>query len=162
MSLLLTGAKTITIAGTEMQCVEIYTGEAYTFPFAFKSSTGTAIDCTGWTVAPAAKWYHCDTTYPDADTIDISNLTLDAPQPSSGASANLVAAFTSTSTGVGYVYVPVEISGGYGSPNASPTVTVDSTNTLLVIVSLTVSRTDAQSGRIDVNREPIGMIVRYQ
>ena len=34
MSLLLNGSKTVTIAGTEMQCIEIYTGESYTLPLA--------------------------------------------------------------------------------------------------------------------------------
>ena len=60
MSLLLNGSKTITIAGTEMQCIEIYTGEAYTFPFTFTDSVGDPIDCTGWTLGTTAKFYVAD------------------------------------------------------------------------------------------------------
>lgn len=169
MSLLLTGAKTVTIAGSEMQCVEIYTGESYTLPFAFKYANGSPIDCTGWSVNTAAKWYTCDVRYPDPgltalnqDEIDITNLVLDSPQPSAGAYANLTATFTTTATGLGFVYVPVEITGGFGTPNVSPTPTVNSTNTILVIITMGVSRTDQQSNRVDYNREPLGIIVRYQ
>ena len=68
MSLLLNGAKTITIAGTEMQCIEIYTGEAYTFPFAFTDSVGNAINTTGWT--------YTSTVYnPDGEILDILDVT---------------------------------------------------------------------------------------
>ena len=42
MSLLLNGAKTMTLAGTQMQCLEIYTGEAYTFPINFTDQNGNA------------------------------------------------------------------------------------------------------------------------
>ena len=169
MSLLLSGAKTVTIAGSEMQCVEIYTGESYTLPFQFKYANGVAIDCTGWSVNVAAKWYTANITYPspgltalNQDEIIITDLTLDNPQPSAGASANLTATFTTTSTGIGYIYVPIEITGGYGSPNPSPTPTVNDTDSILVILTMGVSRTDQQSGLTDFNREPLGVIVRYQ
>ena len=164
MSLLLNGAKTITIAGTEMQCIEIYTGEAYTFPFTFTDGSGNAIDCTSWTLGISAKWYTCNVTYSTeiTDEIIISNLTLDSPQPSAGASTGLAAAFTTAASGEGYIYVPTVITGGYGTPNPSPTPTVTDTDSILVIVTMSVSRTDALSGLVDVNREPFGMIVRYQ
>lgn len=169
MSLLLDGAKTVTIAGTEMQCIEIYTGESYTLPFAFTYANGAPIDCTGWTVNTAAKWYTADISYPspgltalNQDEIVISNLALDNPQPSGGAYANLTATFTTTSTGLGYIYVPIEITGGFGSPNPSPTPTVNDVSSILVIITMGVSRTDVQSGRVNFNREPIGIIVRYQ
>jgi len=77
MSLLLNGSKTITIAGTEMSCIEIYTGEAYTFPFQFTDSVGDPINCTGWTLATSAKFYVADNvTYNpnnQTDVIDIGN-----------------------------------------------------------------------------------------
>jgi hypothetical protein len=103
MSLLLNGSKTITIAGTEMQCIEIYTGEAYTFPFAFTDSVGDPIDITGWTLGTSAKFYVADNvTYSTAlSTIEIGNLSLDAPQPSTGVgtySANLTATFTTAAS----------------------------------------------------------------
>lgn len=168
MSLLLNGSRTMTIAGTPIQCLEIYTGESYTLPFSFLDNTGNAIDCTGWTLSTAAKFYTVDTVaYPDENTVTIGNLTLDSPQPSTGANtytANLTAAFTTANTGIGYMYIPTNISGGTGSPNPTPTLTLANTtaNSVLVIVTLGVSRTDALSSLVDFNREPIGFIVRFQ
>lgn len=168
MSLLLNGSRTMTIAGTPIQCLEIYTGESYTIPFNFLDATGNALNCTGWTVSTAAKFYTVDTVaYPDENTVTLGNLTLNSPQPSTGVgtySANLTAAFTSASTGVGYIYIPTDISGGTGSPNPTPTITLanSSANSTLVIVTLGVSRTDVVSTKVDYNREPIGFIIRYQ
>ena len=162
MSLLLNGAKTVTIAGTEMSCIEIYTGEAYTFPFTFTDAGGIPINCTSWTLATQAKWYTCTVTYPTLHQIFIANLALDVPQPSAGASTGLTAAFTNAALGEGYIYVPNVITGGYGTPNPSPTPTVTDTTSILVILTLSVTRTDGVSGFADINREPIGMLVRYQ
>jgi len=160
----------MTIAGTPIQCLEIYTGESYTLPFSFLDNTGNAIDCTGWTLSTAAKFYSVDTVeYPvnDENTVTLGNLTLNSPQPSTGGgtyTANLTAAFTSASTGVGYIYIPTNLTGGTGSPNATPTLSLanSSANSTLVIVTLGVQRTDALSTKVDYNREPIGFIVRYQ
>jgi hypothetical protein len=169
VSLLLNGSKTITIAGTVMQCIEIYTGEAYTFPFAFTDSIGNPINCNGWTLGTSAKFYVADTvTYNITNTnITIGNLTLDTPQPSTGGgtySANLTATFTSANTGVGYLYIPANLTGGTGSPNPTPTISLanSSANTNLVVVTMSVTRTDIISSLPDVSREPIGIIVRYQ
>jgi len=163
MSLLLTGAKTITIAGTPMQCIEIYTGEAYTLPFQFTDSSGNPVNISTWTLSVAAKWYTCSTAYPNNSdtTIDISNLVLISPQPSTpaGLATGKVSGGT---TGQGYIFIPTTLSGGAGTPVASPILTVDDTTSLLVIVTLSISRTDATSGSTDVTREPIGMIIRYQ
>lgn len=163
MSLLLTGSKTIQIAGTEMQCIEIYTGESYTIPFAFTDSNGNPINISTWTLGTTAKWYTCSTAYPTtpANTITITNLAEISPQPSqpTGLSA---AKISSGTGGLGYLFVPTTLSGGTGSPNPSPILTVTDTTTLLVIITLSVSRTDVVSSSIDVNREPIGIIVRYQ
>jgi hypothetical protein len=113
MSLLLTGAKTAVIAGTEMAIIEIYTQEAYTIPFAFTDNQGNPIDCTVptlWTVTPTAKWYTCDVTYNEPDLISPANTTVIIenilevdPQPSQP--ANLVANFTNASIGTGYLYI---------------------------------------------------------
>lgn len=168
MSLLLNGSKTISIAGTEMQCIEIYTGESYTLPFTFTYANSAPIDCTGWTLATSAKFYTASTvTYVNADTIDIGNLTLESPQPSTGAgtySANLTAVFTTAASGLGYLYIPADLTGGTGSPNPTPTVTLANSadNSTLVVVTMAVTRTDALSGKTDTNKEPIGVIVRYQ
>lgn len=170
MSLLLNGAKTINIAGTEMQCIEIYTGEAYTFPLAFTDSVGNPIDCTSWTLGTSAKFYIADSiiySTADASQITIGNLSLNSPQPSTGSgtySANLTATFTTASSGIGYLYIPADLTGGTGSPNPTPTIALANTsaNTNIIVVTMTVTRTDPLSGKSDISKEPIGMIVRYQ
>jgi hypothetical protein len=160
MSLLLNGAKTITIAGTEMQCIEIYTGEAYTFPFQFTDSVGNAINTTLWTLGTGVKYYVADTvTYNTTSTeIDIGNLALSGNTYTGG---NLTAAFTTPATGIGYLYIPADLTGAVGG---GPTITLanSTANTNIAVVTLTVTRTDALSTRVSVSREPIGMIVRYQ
>ena len=169
MSLLLNGAKTVTIAGTEMSCIEIYTGESYTLPFNFTDSSGNAINCTSWTLDTSAKFYTADNiTYSTtSDIINIGNLTLLAPQPSTGGgtySANLTAVFTTAASGIGYIYIPANLTGGTGTPNATPVVSLanSAVNSTLVVVTLGVTRTNALSSKVDYNREPIGMIVRFQ
>jgi hypothetical protein len=167
MSLLLNGSKTITIAGTEMQCIEIYTGEAYTFPFQFTDSVGNAINTTSWTLGTTAKFYVADNiTYSTVtpNIINVGNLTLDTPQPTANAYSALTAVFTTPATGVGYLYIPATLTGGTGSPNPTPIISLanSAANTNIVVVTMSVTRTDALSGLVNVSREPIGMIVRYQ
>ena len=168
MSLLLNGSKTMSIAGTEMQCIEIYTGESYTLPFTFTYANSAPINCTGWTLSTGAKFYSVDTvTYPSPDSVELGNLALLSPQPSTGVgtySANLSAAFTTAASGIGYIYIPANLTGGTGSPNPTPTIGLANSgaNSALVIVSLGVSRTDVLSSLTDFNKEPIGIIVRYQ
>lgn len=168
MSLLLNGAKTMTIAGTEMQCIEIYTGESYTLPFTFTYANTAPINCTGWTLSTSAKFYNVtDVSYPDDSSVILGNLTLLAPQPSTGAgtySANLTATFTVAASGLGYLYIPADMTGGTGSPNPTPTISLanNTANSTLVVVSMGVSRTDISSSLTNFNKEPIGIIVRYQ
>lgn len=166
MSLLLTGAKTLTIAGTEMSCVELYTGESYTIPIEFTDGTGNAIDTTSWTIGATAKFYTTDVTYTNADIVNIANLVLDSPQPNTGAgtySANLEAAWSNASAGQGYLYIPTDMTGNVNGDN-TPVVQLEQTgaNTTLVIVTIEVTRTDPVSTYADTNREPIGFIYRYQ
>ena len=168
MSLLLNGAKTITIAGTEMQCIEIYTGEAYTLPFSFTDSVGNAINTTGWTLGTTAKFYVADNiTYNytgSSSQIDIGNLTLTSPQPTANAYSALTAVFTTPASGIGYLYIPDTLTGGTGSPNPTPIISLanSAANTNIVVVTMSVTRTDALSSLTNVSKEPIGMIVRYQ
>ena len=162
MSLLLNGAKTITIAGTEMSCIEIYTGEAYTFPFQFTDSVGNAINTTSWTLGTGVKYYVADNiTYDDVipTEIVVGNLTLSGNTYTGG---NLTAAFTTPATGIGYLYIPADLTGAVGG---GPVITLanSSANTNIAVVTLTVTRTDALSTpKQNISREPIGMIVRYQ
>jgi hypothetical protein len=152
-----------------MQCIEIYTGEAYTFPFSFTDSVGDPINATGWTLGTSAKFYVADTvSYNGTSTeITIGNLSLTSPQPSTGAgtySANLTAVFTTAASGIGYLYIPANLTGGTGSPNATPIISLanSAANTNIVVVTMSVTRTDPLSSLPNVSREPIGMIVRYQ
>lgn len=174
MSLLLNGAKTVTIAGTEMQCIEIYTGESYTLPITFTDSSGNPINCTVpslWTLSTSAKFYTAtDITYTSDTSIVMGNLTLDAPQPSTGANSylpNLIAAFSNASNGTAYLYIPADLTGGTGSPNPTPTLVPPAQNTtansVVVVITLQVGRASLSApGKPDINKEPIGFIVRYQ
>ena len=155
MSLLLQGSKTATIAGTVMQLVEIYTGESYTFPFSFKTTTGDPVDITGWTLTVSTKWYNTNITYANQDSpvdVVLSNMVLISPQPT--ISPSPTASIVSGAAGTGYLYIPSSINGGQ-------TLAVNDTTSLLAIVTLQVSRTDAVSGQTDINKEPIGLIIRY-
>jgi hypothetical protein len=153
-----------------MSCIEIYTGESYTFPFQFTDSVGDPINCTSWTLATSAKFYVADSvTYNTADAtqVTVGNLTLTNPQPSTGAgtySANLTSAFTTAASGIGYIYIPADLTGGTGSPTPTPTIALANSgaNTNIVVVTMSVSRTDPLSSKVSINKEPIGMIVRYQ
>jgi hypothetical protein len=174
MSLLLNGAKTVTIAGTEMQCIEIYTGEAYTLPLSFTDADGNAINCTvpnNWALSTSAKFYTADNiTYVSDTEINIGNLTLNSLQPSGGGGTyapNLIAAFSNATAGLGYLYIPSDLTGGTGSPNPTPVINPPAQNTTanscVVVVTLTISRQSSANASIaDINKEPIGMIVRYQ
>ena len=157
----------MTIAGTEMQCIEIYTGESYTLPIQFKDSGGNAINTTSWTLSTSAKFYNvADVTY-EVDNVVLGNLTLLSPQPSTGAgsyAANLTATFTTPVTGQGYLYIPADLTGGTGSPNPTPTISLanNAANSTIVVITLGVTRSDVLSGLQSFNKEPIGVVVRYQ
>jgi hypothetical protein len=174
MSLLLNGAKTVTIAGTEMQCVEIYTGESYTLPLAFVDNTGNPINCTlpnNWALSTSAKFYSAtDITYATNNTsIVMGNLNLLPQQPNTGPgtySANLIANFSNAAAGTGYLYIPRDLTGnisGDGTPVIIPPAQNTAAPSTVVVVTLQVSRQSSKNPSLaDVNKEPIGMIVRYQ
>lgn len=162
MSLLLNGAKTMTIAGTEMQCLEIYTGEAYTLPLSFTSANGDPINTANWTLTSSAKFYSVDNvTYVDNDSVVLGNLTLNAVQPANTA-YTIQAAWSNVTTGTGYLYIGNNITNsGNNTPNVG--LANSAANSTLVIVTLEVSRaSEANSSLTNINREPLGFIVRYQ
>jgi hypothetical protein len=163
MSLLLNGAKTMTIAGTEMQCLEIYTGEAYTLPLEFTDNSGNSIDASGWTLASSAKFYTVDNiTYADDnESVVLGNLTLNAVQPANTA-YTLQAAFSNASVGLGYLYLGADIT---NSGNDTPNITLanSAANSTLVIVTLQITKQSSANASLnDVSREPLGFVVRYQ
>ena len=162
----------MTIAGTEMQCLEIYTGEAYTLPLNFTYANGApanALVPNAWALSTSAKFYTVDTvTYPNEDEVVLGNITLLTPQPSTGAgtySANLISAFSNAAAGQGYMYIPAGLTGGTGAPNPTPTISLanNTANSTLVIVTLQISKqSTANSSLAEINKEPLGFIVRYQ
>ena len=125
-----------------------------------------------WAFSTSANFYTAsDITYAaNGDTIIMGNLTLDTPQPSTGVgtySANLIAAFSNAAAGLGYLYIPADLTGGTGTGNLTPVISANAVNSAapstVVVVTLTVSRqSTANASLADVNKEPIGMIVRYQ
>jgi len=164
MSLLLNGAKTMTIAGTEMQCLEIYTGEAYTFPISFTDANGNpanALVPNAWLLTPTAKFYEVsDVTYVNDTEVILGNLTL-ATQPAANA-YTLVANWTNANIGTAYLYVGNNIT---NSGNSTPNIALANTAapSTLVIVTLQVSKqSTANASLADINKEPLGFIIRYQ
>lgn len=167
MSLLLNGAKTMTIAGTEMQCLEIYTGEAYTLPISFTDSNGNAANAllpNAWGLTASAKFYTVDSISYNAtgSEVVLGNLNLNNTQPNVNA-YTLVTAFTNASAGTAYLYVGNNITGtaNVGIPTVS--LANNTANSTLVLVTLTISKQSASNASLaDINREPLGFIVRYQ
>lgn len=167
MSLLLNGAKTMTIAGTEMQCLEIYTGEAYTLPINFTDSGGNpanALYPNAWTLASTAKFYTVDNvTYSSTnDVVTIGNINLNNTQPNANA-YTIVSNWSNAANGQAYLYVGNNITGtaNTGIPNVA--LANSAANSTLVIVTLTVSReSESNASLTNINREPLGFIVRYQ
>lgn len=152
----------MTIAGTEMQCLEIYTGEAYTFPLEFTDNSGNAANTVGWTLAASAKFYSVDNiTYVDNDSVVLGNLTLNAVQPANTA-YTLQTAWTNANVGLGYLYLGNNIT---NSGNNTPNVALanSAANSTLVIVTLQISKqSQANASLTDISREPLGFVVRYQ
>ena len=167
MSLLLNGAKTMTIAGTEMQCLEIYTGEAYTLPINFTYGNGSpanALQPNAWAINATAKFYTVDNvTYSTItqDEVVLGNINLNVTQPNANA-YTLQTAFTNAAVGTAYLYIGNNIT---NSGNSTPNVNLanSAANSTLVIVTLEVTKESSANASLDdINREPLGFIVRYQ
>jgi hypothetical protein len=163
MSLLLNGAKTMTIAGTEMQCLEIYTGEAYTLPLTFTYSNGAPANANGWTMTSSAKFYTvADVTYTSPDEVVLGNLTLNSGQPNANA-YTVITGFTNANAGVGYLYVGNNITNTANANIPQITLANSAANSTLVLVTLQIAKASSANGSLtDINREPLGFIVRYQ
>jgi hypothetical protein len=165
MSLLLNGAKTMTIAGTEMQCLEIYTGEAYTFPISFTDANGNpanALVPNAWALTPSAKFYTvADVTYVNDTEVVLGNLTL-ANQPAAG-TYTIVANWTNANIGTAYLYVGNNITNTANANIPNVSLANSAAPSTLVIVTLQVSKqSSANASLADISKEPLGFIVRYQ
>lgn len=165
MSLLLNGAKTMTIAGTEMQCLEIYTGEAYTLPITFTDINGNAANAlfpNAWALDATAKFYTVNNvTYINTNNVDLGNINLVDPQPNANA-YTLVADWSNAEIGQAYLYLGNDIT---NSGNNTPNITLanNAANSTLVIITLGITRESLANASLDnINREPLGFIVRYQ
>ena len=169
MSLLLNGAKTMTIAGTTMTCLEIYTGEAYTFPINFTDQNGNAANAlspNAWTISASAKYYTvANVEYNDSNTeVILGNLTLNNTQPNANA-YTLVTAFSNAANGQAYLYVGNNITTTTSGPNGIPVLSIanNTANSTLFLVTLQINKESLSNANlVDVNREPLGFIVRYQ
>jgi len=164
MSLLLNGAKTMTIAGTEMQCLEIYTGESYTFPLAFVNANGSpanALQPNAWALFTSTKYYTVDNvTYVNDNEVVLGNLTLNPTQPAPG-NITVLANWSNANIGTGYLYVNYNIATG---ANGTPSIQLanSAANSTLVIIDIQVSKqSSANASLADFSRNPLGFIVRY-
>ncbi len=165
MSLLLNGAKTMTIAGTEMQCLEIYTGESYTLPINFTDGNGNpanALQPNAWALTSTANFYTVSTvTYTSANTVDLGNLT-QLPSPNANA-YTIVSNWSNAAGGVAYLYIGNNITNTGNTNIPQITLANNAANSVLVLVTLKISKqSSANASLADINREPIGFIVRYQ
>ena len=163
MSLLLSGAKTIVFAGTEMQCLEIYTGESYSIGLNFTDTSSNPIDISTWTLTASAKYYSVDTVaYNDAlGEINLGNITLDSPQ---GTAPTITVTEVSGVGGTASVFIPSDLTDGTSNRPTVELVNGKADPTVLVIVTVDVAR-DVTTGAVtntNLSREPIGFIVRYQ
>jgi hypothetical protein len=165
MSLLLNGSKTMTIAGTEMQVLEIYTGEAYTFPINFTDANGNpanALVPNAWALNVSANFYTVNNiSYLSSNSVDVGNLTQLSSPPS--ANYTLQTAFTNAQTGSAYLYVGNNITNNPANGVPNVTLANSAANSVMVLVTLSVSKQSASNSSLaDINREPLGFIVRYQ
>lgn len=166
MSLLLNGAKTMTIAGTLMQCLEIYTGEAYTLPITFTDANGNpanALVPNAWAISATANYYNVtDIVYGAGNTsVSLGNLTqLPSPNP---ANFTLVANWTNASAGQAYLYIGNNITNTGNANIPQITLANSAANSTLFLVTLKISKQSSSNASLaNINREPIGFIVRYQ
>lgn len=154
----------MTFAGTEMQCLELYTGEAYTFPITFTDANGDPLNANGWNLTAIAKFYTVDNIeYPinNPDLVVLGNINLNNTQPNANA-YTLQTAFINANAGTAYLYLGNNIT---NSGNNTPNITLanNAANSTLVIVSLNVTRPSSGNASLsDINKEPLGFVVRYQ
>ena len=163
MSLLLSGAKTIVFAGTEMQCLEIYTGEAYTIGLNFTDVSGNPIDITSYNLTAEAKYYNVDTvTYDDAQgEINLGNIT--DYTPAVVTPPTITVTKTNDALGLSSMFIPTDLTGGTGGTPVVPLTNGKGDPSILVIVSVDIERPDADViTNTNISKEPIGFIVRYQ
>lgn len=165
MSLLLNGSKTMTIAGTEMQVLEIYTGEAYTFPINFTDANGNpanALVPNAWALNVSANFYTVNNiSYLSSNSVDVGNLTQLSSPPS--ANYTLQTAFTNAQTGSAYLYLGNNITNNPSNGVPNVTLANSAANSVMVLVTLSISKQSASNSSLaDINREPLGFIVRYQ
>jgi hypothetical protein len=151
-----------------MQCLEIYTGEAYTLPINFTLANGdpaNALQPNAWSIDASAVYYTVEDVSYELDEfgegeVILGNLTINDPQPSTG-DYTLIADWSDQSTGAAYLYVGDDITGNASTPTVD--LANSEENSTLFIVTIKIEKeSTANAALTDVSREPIGFIVRYQ
>lgn len=146
-------ARNITISGTTIQFLEIYTGEKYIYPVQFRNAMNQPTDITGWTFDTSVKYYTAtysgtDPTPPNPVTpyqVTVTNLAVFTPETYGNTTVTVVDPATGSIT----LTVPTDI-----TPN-NYVFPVESNPVLLAVVSMNVTRTDTT-----ISREPLGFIIR--
>lgn len=157
----------MTIAGTVMQCLEIYTGEAYTLPITFTDANGNpanALSPNAWALSASANFYTVtDVTYGGGNTsVVLGNLTAVNPQPAGG-NYTIVTNWSNAQLGQAYLYIGNNITNNPANGVPNVTLANSAANSVLCLVTLTISKQSASNASLsNINREPIGFIVRYQ
>lgn len=155
----------MTIAGTEMQCLEIYTGEAYTLPINFTDANGNpanALQPNAWALSTTANFYQVsNVTYSSANSVVLGNLT-QLPSPAN-TDYTIVSNWTNAAVGTAYLYIGNNITNTANVNIPQVTLANNTANSVLVLITLSVAKqSPANASLADINREPLGFIVRYQ
>lgn len=144
--------RAMTVAGTEIQYLEIYTRENYLFPVQFRQGV-TPINANGWTTSVSTTYYTGDYTGTDPSStqtsVTMTNLVKLDPQPNTAPWIGNIFAAANANAGQFTLRVPAEITPAdyVFQPEDNPV--------LLAVLSLNVTREDAT-----VSREPIGFVIR--
>lgn len=156
----------MTLAGTVMQCLEIYTGEAYTLPITFTDANGNpanALQPNAWALNATANFYTvAEVTYNASNTeVILGNLT-QLPSPANSA-YTIVTNWSNAAAGTAYLYIGNNITNTGNANIPQITLANNTSNSVMVLVTLSVSKqSSANASLADINREPLGFIVRYQ
>lgn len=142
--------RAMTVAGTEIQYLEIYTDEKYIFPIQFRTGL-TPVNANGWTTSVTTTYYTGDYSGSDPSStqtdVTMTNLVKLDPQPTTPVDLSFAAA--NLANGTFTLSVPTSIT------PADYVFTTEDNPVLLCVVGLNVTRPDTT-----ISREPIGFVIR--
>jgi hypothetical protein len=100
-------------------------------------------------------------TYNDAlGQIDLGNITETTPQGTDP--ATLAITKINLTGGTAVLYVPSDLTDGTNDRPSVPLVNGKADPSVLAIITILITRPNADSGANDISKEPLGFIVRYQ